>query len=345
MANAVNPEKVILSPVGVIAEAWAAIKQDFWLYLRWALVPLLFFIAEIASTYIPLGVNTQQRLQVLQKHFVLFSVGGVSFAVLFILSMLCFSVRVYRHIIAGDTPDQNFFAQMFSARVWKCFGKELLAGLKWALYSLPFAILGIIIIFKNITHIPLTPTDILLGTAVSGLAGAAGFLFLAEQVTLIGPDVAVDAPATFARLSRLAKQHRIPIALTMFLIAIVPWVVQGVVNAVIAADFLRAFTAAGGAVPNPEAFNQAADVAARELGGKQAFLNVLARLFYLAWWVMALFASAVIYKRLHASWPAEENVAHDPARFSPGLSPEPGQTRTDENSGEGSPVEGSSGPK
>jgi len=111
----------------------------------------------------------------------------------------------------------------------------------------------------------------------------------------------------------------------MLLIAIVPWVVKGVLSAVMASDFLKAFAAAGGGGtalnPNPAVFNQARDIFAREYGIMDTVLAAVMMLFRLAWGVMSVFASAVIYKKLRATWPAEETTAaQEPVRFAPGLS-------------------------
>jgi len=354
MADMPNPEQVTLKPVEVIAEAWATLRKDWKLYLRWAAVPLLFFIAE----FIWMGFSfasfpkfflqiTQfqqhasalsqeeqfQQLQELQQAFPFSFFMAIPFvSLLGVLIGICYMIRVYRYVILGAMPDKNIFAQIFSKRPWLYLWKHILLGLKWWLFTMGFMIAGFIVMALlgaavRASGLPaaviagiLVPVDI----AIVCLALASGFILIAEQFALIGPGVAVDGPTSLSRLHRLAKQHRRRIFLTIVLITLVPFFVHIALVVSMQMHLVGTLRAAGvvrGGSADPAAAYQAITLFWQEYGAKVVAGYVLVLLFWLAWGVLSWFVRAVIYKRLSPTWPAEETTAgQEPVRFAPGLS-------------------------
>ena len=346
MADTPKPEQVILKPLEIIAEAWATLRKDWRLYLRWALIPVLpFFLVGLFTSFLPYG-----WLQHWQQHLAL----GL-YTVLAILFHICYEIRIYRHILCGDASDKIYSLNFFSRRTWLYFWKGFLVFLKFLLFTVIFAIaiaacvaIVLLVMFK-VMHIAQPQFfsanffGILL-TFIVGISATLGFMVIAEQYMLIGPDVALDGKASLARLKRLTAQHRMRIFWIGFLIGVIPFLL---ILGLLASEVLDSMSAAatlglGGSGSFNDNAQAITEFIAREHRGKYIILNVLEEFFSMAWWIMIVFASAVIYKRLSPTWlvteaaeqelrgPAGQPVGQSAVRFAPGLlpqspaSPEPG---------------------
>jgi len=339
MADTLKAQQVILKPVEIIGEAWMTFRKNWKLYLRWAAVPLLFFIAEFIWMWFSSAkfLNIYLQIMQLQHKFSILSqqdklqylqqlqqtIPFSSFMALPVMGLLgaligiCYMMRVYRHVLLGDVPDKNIFAQIFSKRPWLYLWKHILLGFKWWLFTILFMIAGFIVIAvlavamrataasAGVMAGILVPVDIVIVCLVL----VSGFMLIAEQFALIGPDVAVDGPASLSRLHRLAKQHRRRIFLTLILIAWAPILVHIALAVAMRMDFAGVFMAAGVGKwgnPDPEALSRAVTLIWQARGARFMTMYAVLVLFWLACGVMNLFVCAVIYKRLRPTWPAQE---------------------------------------
>jgi len=353
MADIQSPNGT-LKPLEIIAEAWATLRKDWRLYLRWAVAPLLFFIVEFiwicfssarSFKFFMQAAQLQQQISTLPQQEQIYQIqqlqqvfpfsSFMAMPLVYLLGILigiCYSIRVYRFVILGDMPNGNLFAQIFSKRPWLYLWKSILLGLKWWLLTAAFMIAGFIVmaLLGAMMRASGAPAGVIVGILVPVditivcLALASGFILIAEQFALIGPDVAVDAPASLSRLKRLAKQHRWRIFLTFAVISLVPILVHIVLVVSVQMNLMSAFRASGmgsAGGSNPAATYQAIAIFWQEHGASLITMYGLLLLLWLAWAAMSLFVRAVIYKRLCPTWPAEETTAtQEPVRFAPGLS-------------------------
>jgi len=227
------------------------------------------------------------------------------FALLFVLSVICYRIRIYRHVLLGDIPGKNMFAEFFSKRTWLYIWKYFLVMLKWLLFMVVFAILGGIVtalVGINIHGAFISPWFAFLQQAVVWLCAAAGLWFVVEQFTLIGPDVAIGGQASLSRLKRLAKRYRLRIALIVIVVGVVGWLVSVGINLSLTRNFSNIVVAPG------QVLTRWLDLW-KEHSVSWAAVSLLIALFSWAWWLLSVCVYAVIYKRLSPTWPALEAAA------------------------------------
>ncbi len=247
-------------------------------YLAWAAVPIAIWIG---SLFVPLDARAWGKTHWTEP------AGAWAILILQALLLTVFNIRVYRHVILGASPDASIVRQIFTGRTWNYIGNGFVMGMKWGFISLLMviipALIGFLLESKLAGVLDLKGKENLLFSLVGLLCSYAAFMTFAEQWVLIFPEVSVDGPASFSRLSRYAGYARWNVIKTLALVWCVPYVCGTAIQLAVVLGWNVSWTRHPAAV-------------------------VLAQSLDIAAGVLSTFVGAVLYKKLSADWPERDSA-------------------------------------
>jgi len=203
----------------ILGEALGILWTDWHVYLRWGLAALCVWAVVYWAQIVGYPfLTTGENFAVL---------GGGTVALLFLA--IPYKVRVFRRIILDEADGTGLFSHSGKFSVWNYASGWVLLSLKaWVFGMLVITILTFmqIRVFVDLLSIEsATIASTVLTLAQHFIANMVVFIVLAEQLTLLLPDIAVGGQSKTSRLEHHAGHARWTMVRIQAMLSMFPFVV------------------------------------------------------------------------------------------------------------------------
>ena len=199
-----------------------------------------------------------------------------------------FLIRVARYVILDEEPSCSYVRQFFQKTTWIYILKDVLVGIE---YLVGLVLVGVfpcvlvwLIVGAGYVHSPRAVTSLVLLCAGGVLFGAV--FFLAAQITLVRPAIAIGKVTSLLKIDTLGRPARMSLFLVnvINLSFVVAFVVPPIVLLYVPVDYNELWE----------------------------MIPMVSSLCMIGLWMVFCVAQALIYKRLSPYWDLDEPFSHIP---------------------------------